>query len=157
MIEKAKNDELLADVLAEGDGPAVREVLLGETLRLVRRRRQIQHGRRWASALAAVAACVWLMRWVGPVAPPAAKPYLLVRTQPLARLALIRTQPLAAACIVNSRPTTALLTTIPAGETLHQLTDDDLLALAPTPAILVRHGPHMAELVFAPPFDDRHN
>jgi hypothetical protein len=52
---------------------------------------------------------------------------------------------------ITSSPTVEL---VASGHTLgfpHELDDDELLALLPSPALLVRRGPHLADLVFADP------
>ena len=152
MGDPTHNERLLADVLGEGVAADLRESLLNETLRLARRRRHFRQARAVASALAVVAALGLLLwhlsppgryRWGTP-----ARPYLLVRTQPLPRSAWVATKPFARAGIVSSRATSQIVLTTKAAGLVHEITDDELLALVPKPAALVRHGPHLAELVF---------
>jgi hypothetical protein len=145
-------ERLLADVLGEGFSAGFRDDLLSATLRRARRRRQWRQGRRVASAFA-VLAVLALASWrtVSPSPGPAdlpAKPYLLVRTQPLAASALLITQPLSPSRLVASAPTAEIVVTAVAGMKVRNLSDEELLALAPQPAALVRFGPHSAELVF---------
>jgi hypothetical protein len=152
MSDPRHRERLLADVLGEGATADFREGFLNETLRLVRRRRRFRQVRAAASGLAVLAALALLL-WPhapssrGP-APLPAKPYTLVRTQPLPPAAWVQTQPLPASCIVASVRTDHLITTAEAGVRIRDLTDDELLALVPRPAALVRLGPHSAELVF---------
>ena len=146
------NDRLLADVLGEGVSAAFRESLLNQTLRLARRRRRFRQARGAASALAVLAA-LGLLVWHqfpsgrGPASLPA-RPYLLVRTQPLPRAAWVETKSFPAAGLIASAATRHIVVTANAGRLVHEINDDELLALVPKPAALVRHGPHSAELVF---------
>jgi hypothetical protein len=146
------NERLLADVLGEGLSPDFREGLLNETLRLARHRRRFRQVRRAASAMAVLAALgllVWHQFPSGraPAGFPT-KPYTVVRTQPLPPAAWVRTQPLAPASLVASVKTGNVVSTAAAGSLIHEVNDDELLALVPKPAALVRHGPGSAELVF---------
>jgi len=50
---------------------------------------------------------------------------------------------------ILSVPTIGVITTAQFHDQLRILNDDELLALAPSPALLVRLGPHSAELVLA--------
>ncbi len=152
MTEPGHNERLLTDVLGEGGGVDVREALLHETLRVVRRRRHFRQVRAVGTALAVLVA-LGLLVWDhprpgrGPAAVPA-KPYILVRTYPLPPAEWVETKPLPASCIIASVRTDHVITTAQAGARVRDLTDDELLALAPKPAALVRFGPHSAELVF---------
>jgi hypothetical protein len=146
------NDRLLADVLGEGVAADFRESLLDETLRLARRRRRVRQVRGAASVLAVLAA-LGLVLWHlalprrGPAGAPA-RPYLLVRTQPMPRAAWVETKPFPAAALVASVATRSIVLTADAVSPVHEINDDELLALTRKPAALVRHGPHLAELVF---------
>jgi hypothetical protein len=159
MNDHAHNDELLGDVLAEGRAAGRRAVLLGDTLRQVRRRRRFHTGRRWVSAFAVIVAAAWLLKGRSPATrqPGSGPPYQVARTVAFPPPAVIQTTPFPDGAIVRSHPSAVLVTTVPSGKELHELTDEDLLALAPNPAILVRHGPDAAELVFAQPVDDSRN
>ena len=112
MNESADNDRLLSDILAEGTRPGFREALLGQTLRLARRRRRFRQARRGASVLAAVAGVVFLLwRSMPPTFPTQAEtPYALVRTQPLLA-AIVSTTPLGPGHLVSSAPAAEVVTT----------------------------------------------
>ncbi len=146
------NERLLADVLGEGVSADFREGLLGETLRLARRRRHVRHVRRAASALAILVA-LGLLVWHqvpsgrGP-APLPAKPYTLVLTQPLPPSAWLVTKPFPPDRTIATVSSDHIVLTATARVRVRELTDDELLALAPKPAALVRLGRHSAELVF---------
>ncbi len=152
MNEPGHNDSLLADVLREGVPADFRAALFDETLRLARRHRRFRQARGVASALAVLAVFGLLVWHELPSSPRCTalpvKPYALVRTQPLPPAAWVQTQPLPASWIVASVRTDHIITTAEAGVRVRHLTDEELLALAPKPAALVRFGPHSAELVF---------
>jgi ferric-dicitrate binding protein FerR (iron transport regulator) len=151
MNDPVPNEQLLADVLGEGAAEDSREGMLDETLHLARRRRRFRQVRNAASALALLTA-LGLLVWLPfpsarrPAALPT-KPYTLVRTQPLPPAAWVETRPFPASSIVASARTDHIVVTAEAGTRVRDLTDDELLALAPQPAALVRFGPHSAELV----------
>ena len=152
MNEPGHNDRLLADVLSEGVAADFREGLLNETLRLARRRRGFRQVRRAASALAVLVGLGLLVWHQFPSVPaPAAlpgRPYAIILTQPLPQAAWVATRPLSPANLVISARTGNIVVTANAGVPVHEINDDELLALVPRPAALVRHGPHSAELVF---------
>jgi hypothetical protein len=147
-----QNEQFLTDVLGEAISADFREGLLQETLRLARRRRHFRQARRAASALAVVIGLELLVwRHVPSALVPAilpARPYALVRTQPLPPAAWVATRPISLANLVVSARTGNIVVTAKAGPPVPEITDDQLLALAPKPAALVRYGPHSAELVF---------
>ena len=152
MNEPGQDEQLLADVLGEGVTGDFLEGMLNETLRLARRRRRFRQARNAASAVALLAALgllVWhpLLPGRGPAASPA-KPYALVRTHPLRPAAWVQTKPFPASSILVSERTKNIVLTANAGMRVRELNDDELLALVPKPAALVRFGPHSAELVF---------
>src|ERR1035441_8752915 len=107
MNDPRQNERLLTDVLSEGSSADFREGLLNQTLRLARRRRHFRQARRTASALAVlvgIGLLVW--RHVPTVLSPAslpAKPYMLVRTQPLPPAAWVATRPLSLTNLLVSR------------------------------------------------------
>jgi len=158
MNNSPDNERLLTDVLAEESEPGFREVLLGQTLHLVRRQRRFRKIRRAASAVAVIAGLL-LLAWRffpsashGPLAPAA--PYKLVQTQPLPASAIVATTPFPSSNLVTSLSSVEIIVTSAAAHNFRELDDDQLLDLVtPTPALLVRHGPHTAELVFANPAD----
>jgi hypothetical protein len=152
MNHRADNERLFADALADAGPVGFREGVLGETLRLARRRRQFRRLRRGGMALAIAALlAICLRSRTGSQrtsiekTPPG---YTLVETRPLSANAIVTTQPFTPAIVV-SVPTVTVVTTAEAGDGLRELTDDELLALAPAPAALIRLGPHSAELVLA--------
>ena len=152
MNEPGHNERLLADVLGEGISADFRQGLLSETLHLVRRRRRYRQARNATSVLGLLAA-FGLLVWHqspsvrSPFASPA-KPYALVRTQPLPPASWVETRPFPASSIVTSARTDHIVHTAEAGARVRGLTDDELLSLVPKPAALVRFSPQSAELVF---------
>jgi hypothetical protein len=152
MSDPRHSERLLTDVLGEGVSTDFRTGLLNETLRLARRRRRVCQVRRVAVALAMVAALGIVVghqsfvHWRSPR--QHVKPYTLVRTRPLPPAAWVSTRPLSAARLVASATTQNIILTAVAGRRVPIISDDELLALAPKPAALVRFGPHSAELVF---------
>jgi hypothetical protein len=146
------NERLLADILGEGVSADFREGLLNEMLQHARRRRRFRQVRGAASALA-VLAVLGLLVWDqfpsgrAPAGFPA-KPYAVVRTQPLPPTAWVRTKPLAPASLVASVKTGNIVSTPATGSLIRELNDDELLALVPRPVALVRFSPNSAELVF---------
>jgi len=151
MNDSQDQEKLLNDVLGEETAPGFREALLHQTLRLARRRRRFRQVRKAGLGLVALAILAFgVLRNLPPgsksVEPR--KPYLLVRTQPLSESAIVRSRALAPGRLVASSPTRNVVsTTAEAANELRELTDDELLLLA-GPAVLVRQGPHSAELVF---------
>src|SRR5437588_2059373 len=106
MNNSPDNERLLADVLAEEGDPSFRELLLGQTLHLVRRQRRFRKIRR-ATSVVAVIAGLMLLVWRflpspsnKPLAP--AKPYTLVRTQPLPASAIVGTTPFPPSNLITS-------------------------------------------------------
>jgi hypothetical protein len=151
MKPSPEQHRLLADVLGEETG--FREALLGETLRLARRRRhwrQVWHGLAGLAALALVVMGGWWARQpktlnvVSTIACP------VVCTQPLRPEEIVSTRPLMSDLRIASAATVPIVSTVLGS--YREIGDDELLALAaPRVAALVRHGPHEAELIFVPP------
>ena len=81
------------------------------------------------------------------------KPYTLVRTQPLPLAACVVTRPLSPENLLVSARLENIIVTARASVPIREINDDELLALAPKPAALVRRGPHSAELVFVSAVD----
>lgn len=151
MNERANSEHLLREVLAEATDADFRAALLDQSLRLAGRRRRWRQARRAAAVVGVVfglAALLW--HFSSPRAGgPASGCYALVHTQPLAAGAVVTTQPLAPDRMLSSFSGAELVQTPPRGP-YHEVDDRQLLELAaPTPAVLVRSGPHLAELVFA--------
>src|SRR5438105_15066241 len=98
MNESSEHEDLLLDVLAEESEPGFREALLGQTLKLVRRRRRFRTVWRATSTITVFAGLVLLVWRFLPAPPPispqpSAKPYVLIRTQPLPPGAVVQTSP----------------------------------------------------------------
>jgi hypothetical protein len=152
MSDFEQTERLLSDVLGEDTEAGFREGLLKETLRLARRRRGFRQLGKSASLLVVLAGLGLLVWHQFPsVRIPAslpAKPYVMVRTQPLSPAALVKTRPLPPASLVTSVRTGNIVVTAAAASPVREVNDDELLSLAPQPAALVRFGPHNAELVF---------
>ena len=151
MRDSRQDEPLLSDILSEGMAAGFREGMLNQTLRLARRRRRGHQMRRAAAALAVVAMSGLLVWHILPLkerqAGFAAKPYALVRTQTLPPEEWVVTKPLPVTSMIASLPPMEIIITERARIPVERLSDDELLALAPQPAALVRFGPHNAELV----------
>ena len=152
MNRPTDNERLFADALADTSPAGFREGLLGETLRQARRRRHFRQARRVSVALGIFALlAIWLQPRNTSPPPHTTSPSSscqLIETQPLRPDAMVSTQPFTGQIVV-SVPTVSVFATAETGDDLRVLTDDELLALAPAPAALVRLGPHSAELVLA--------
>ena len=150
-------DCLLNDIMAErGEAGALRDALLNRTLRQVKVRRIVRRMRRAGSVLVLLPAIVLLVWRVHlhqvPNVVSRQAPYVLIRTGQLLQSALVKTQPFAPSEVVATAPSPNLLsiTTRPEDRGYREIDDTTLLALAGTnAAVLVRLGPHSAELVFA--------
>lgn len=154
-------NNLLNDVLAEAAPADLRDAMLAETLRFVRRRRQIRRVRPAAGVLALTSLLVILITQRSAKPPLVSTPptkqveqqsYTLIRTQPFAASALVSTKGFSATGLAASVPKVVEVATISGGFRL--INDDELLSLlADKPAVLIRTGPHSEELVFANPED----
>ncbi|MGA3283239.1 MAG: hypothetical protein ABSD57_02115 [Verrucomicrobiota bacterium] len=162
MNHEPDNQQLLTDVLAEAAPAGFREALLGETLRLARRRRHWRQTRRAAALLVALglfALLVWQNFPPHSLAPmPMTKVkvqgYELVRTQPLSSGTIVVTEPFSADHLVASVAIVEMVQT--SSGNFRVINDDELLALvAPRPAALVRLGPHSEQLFFVNPADEK--
>lgn len=157
MTRQNDNERLLKEVLAESDD-GFHEALLGETLRLVQRRKRVRMLQRAGGALAVVAiivAGVWRIPPAPDVRPPIGlvRSYQLTVSQSLPASQIITSHPLTESQQVVSVATVSIVHTIDKLGTYREVDDDELLALAPQPAALVRRGPHEAELLFLRPPD----
>lgn len=151
MIRRTDQERLLADVLREEAGSDFHNALLDETLRLARRRRQARLVRRLIGVCAIIALTMTIAIW-------RRSPVPLLETRPPYQLTFSR--PLPSSCVVSSQPfrTDQIVSSTPASSIVHTtsgrysvLGDDELLALAPVPAALVRYGPQEVRLVFVCP------
>jgi len=153
-MNPARNKErLLADVLADGSAGGFQEVLLTETLGLVRRRRHARQAWRAGCALALVAVLgvlLWRIPEPRAVAPgKAGRAYTVVLSEPLAAAAILSTQPFAADSVIKSSRNVEVVQTASNGLKPYDISDTELLALLGSkPVALVRRAPHIAELVF---------
>jgi hypothetical protein len=153
-VNQARDREsLLADVLAEESSAGFREALLTETLALVRRQRRARQALRATYAMALVVglgALVWRILPPAPLAPLSpGRAYTVLTSRPLPPAALVSTQVLSASRIVASAASAAMIQTASRGDRVREIDDSELLALlGARPAVLVRLGPHRAELVF---------
>ena len=144
---------MLSEVLGEAGPAGLREALLSQTLRLARRRRVFRKARRVVSAAALLVALGFVCWPFIPRNPLRA--YVLVRTQPVPNALVVETRPLSPASVVSSGSNFAAVSTRLEPDGFQEITDAQLLALAaPRPAVLVRLGPQVAELVFAEPKEE---
>ena len=156
-------ENLLSDVLAETSPADFREALLGETLRLARRRRHFRQTRQAIGVLAVFSLLAIFVKQNWPeqsvVSRPLAKKaaqtnYKLVRTQQLPENAVITTRQFSEMQFAASIAPVVQVATASGG--FRQINDDELLALVSgKPAVLIRTGPHSEELVFANPDDQK--
>ncbi len=163
MNNRADQESLLAEVLAEASPPDFRAAMLAETLRRARRRRQFRRARNAAGVLAVAGLLAFLAAQPfskpaiisTPLAKQIAKPsYELVRTQPLPASERVGTRSFSATGFVVAAPKVIEVATTGGG--FRMINDNELLALlADKPAILIRTGPQSEELVFANPEDQK--
>ena len=151
-------DQLLRDVLSEGEPPGSMESMLAETLRLVRRRRVFRRARNISACLALVAICAFLtFRNVtkyhhGPAWTE--ESFAEIRTHPLDAGSIIRTRPLYESRVISSVYSVAIIRT--SREKFRVINDHELLALvSPRPAILIRLGAASEQLKFVGPEDGK--
>ena len=148
-----RNKPLLSDVLAEDTNADFRQALLGHTLRIVRRKRRFRKVRQSAYASLMVVGLALISIHFFISKPPASKrlepSYTLVMTQPFPASAVLSTSRDHSVAAISTSPTVEWIATAESSPILRQLDDDELLALLPSPALLVRRGPHIAEVVFA--------
>jgi|SRR5438128_3319051 len=154
MKAEYQHHSLLEDVLAEAVPADFGRVLLDGTLRAVRRRRQV---RQWSRGLAVVGAfaAIALTIWNTLLPTPSVRSGLrVVSSRPLPPSMIVETQP-GGVTLVTSSPNTFLPVKTGANEdSFQEINDEQLLALAgDRPVVLVRGGPHQAELIFLNPED----
>ena len=143
---------MLEDVLAESASPDFRAALLGETLRRARHRRYTRRAGRACAVLSVLGIFAW---WNLPDRAPATNmptaEYEAIHTRPLPLSALVATQPLNAELFIVSVPTASRVTTRANRAAYRFIDDDELLAMAPQPAVLIRVGPESQRLIFVAP------
>jgi hypothetical protein len=148
---------LLTDVTLEGAD--FREAMLGQTLRVARRRRHWRQARH-AAALFVVLGVAGLLVYkkaerhsASSVAQNVSHGYRLVQTEPLPAAALVSTRPFAGT--VTAVASVRTVQTTPASGKFRLLNDDELLALVARPAALIRIDAHSQRLIFANPEDEK--
>ena len=154
MNPEYKHHSLLEDVLAEAVPADFGRVLLDGTLRAVRCRRQV---RQWSRRLAvvgvftAIALTIW--NTLLPTTPVRSGLHV-VSSRPFPPSMIVETQP-GGVTLVTSSPNTFLpVRTGAIEDPFQEINDEQLLALAgDRPVVLVREGPHQAELLFLNPED----
>jgi hypothetical protein len=164
-MNRKVDNELLNDVFAENTPADFREAMLGETLRLARRRRHFRQTRNAFGVFAALALLGIFIRQEtlpqktiavsasSPVAKiTSPKSYEIVHTRPLPASVIVTTHSLSGGQFLVSAAEIKIVRTTPGN--FRVINDDELLALiAPRPAILLRTGKNSEELVFANPED----
>src|ERR1017187_8326351 len=124
MNERADNQELLAEVLAEASPADFREAMLAETLRLARRRRQFHRVRPAAGFLVLMGLLVVFVAQYFSKPPVGSSPlakqivrqsYELVRTQPLPASAIVITRSFSATGLAASVPNFTEIATVGGG------------------------------------------
>ena len=138
--------------MAENASLDFRAALLGETLRHARRRRYRRRAGRACAVLSVLGVFAW---WNLPVRAPATNMptanYEAIHTRLLPPSALIATQPLNAEQFIVSVPTASRVSTRTNRGDLQFIDDNELLAMAPQPAVLIRVGPGSQQLIFVAP------
>lgn len=152
----ADHDNLLDAVLAESAPPDFRTALLGETLRLARRRRRWRQARRTTAVLAlltVLGAGIWRSSIPrSPARHGTAMGCEIVTTHTLPIDVIVRTRPFDPEWRVATFTGVDVVQTVPSLDNFRFVNDDELLALAaPRSAALVRTGPHTQELIFLVP------
>jgi len=145
-------ERLLADVLEEASPPDFRAELLDRTLQQVRRRR---HLRQWNQGLMAAAFITTLGFLVWKSRAPKdtnqgtpGETLEIVTSQPLSPAMIVQSSPGLVEMISSSPSALAIIETSLFGDGFRELNDEELLAFtAGRPSVLVRQGPHQAELL----------
>ncbi len=159
MKRRTDQEQLLNDVLADESEAGLNAAALDQLLQLARRRRHRRQARRVGVTVAVVVAVVsaFLFQFEArkPKADLAHKPIVppnfeTVTTFALTAEQLVSSQPLSPEQTVHSGGTVVEVRTT--GANYHSVNDEELLELAkPNIAVLVRRGPHDAELVLVEP------
>ena len=161
MKRESDDEALLRDVFGEAAPASLRDAMLGESLRVVRRRHKIRRVGRVTALLVVLGLAVVLFRQSTPRRPdvlskatPAMveKSYTPVRSQPLPAAALVTTRPLSSGQFIGAAVLAGIVRTRP--DSFRVINDDELLALlSPRPCALIQVGPNLEKLVFVNPED----
>ena len=153
---KTITEPLLDDLLEDGAPPDFREAVMDKMLCRARRRRRTRHFKEavaTAALLGIVLMSVWKVR--GPAALPLTAPtpdLFLVNSHPLQPGQIVSTQSSSIEQFTSSTATLAEVQTSSSSGLYQEINDKQLLALlSEKSAILVRHGPHQAEVIFSSP------
>ena len=144
---------LLDEVLEETAPADFRSAVLEQTLRHVRRRRVARRTQRGLVAFALLVGLP-LVIWRTVLIPQnhnGAGPAKMakVSSQPPVAFMLIESKPGAVSIVTSSPGAVVMVETAAAKDSFKEISDDELLALvAGKPAVLVRHSPQQAELLF---------
>jgi hypothetical protein len=161
-VKRENDDEaLLRDVFGEAAPANLREAMLGESLRMVRRRHKIRRVERATAWLAVLALAVVLIRQTTPRRPDVLskatsveveKSYTQVHSQPLAGVAIVTTRPLSSGQFIGATVFVGIVRT--RAHNFRVINDDELLGLlSPRPCALIQIGPNAEKLVFVNPAD----
>jgi hypothetical protein len=158
---ESDDDALLKDVFGEAAPASLREVMLGESLRMVRRRYRTRRLGRAAALLVVLGLAVVLLlqstlrrQDVLSNATPAKveKSYTLVRNRALLAAAMVTTRPLSSGQFIGATVFARIVRT--RLDSFRVINDDELLALlAPRPCALIQIGPNLEKLVLVNPDD----
>jgi hypothetical protein len=140
-------EQLLDDLLEDAAPPEFRAALLDKTLRSARRRKLARRFNMALSATAVAGICLlsfWKMR-----EPPTLPDPMVVNSQPLQPRQIVTTQLGSVEQFVSSAQTFAEVRTSGTSGPYQEIDDKQLMALlSGKSAVLVRQGPHQAELIF---------
>lgn len=152
-MSQSHNKRLLWDILAEDGDADFRGALLDHTLHFVRRKRRWRMVRKAAYGSLMLLTLVFVSFHFLVSKPTLSKrlesQYVLVTTHPFPANAVVATGRNHSVATISSSPTIEFVSTANSSPELHQLDDDELLALLPSSTLIVRRGPHLAEIVFA--------
>lgn len=157
-MKRTDQEQLLNDVLADDSEAGLNAVALNQLLHLARRRRRLRQVRRVSGALAVVVAVAFALVFQfadrkprtelvhKPIVPPSCE---IVTSFALTPEQLVRSRPLSSEQMIHS---TGIVAVVRTTATVPAVNDEELLELAkPNIAVLVRRGPHEAELVLVEP------
>ena len=157
MKPESQQHSLLDDVLTEAAPADFERTLFDGTLRAVRRRRRLRQCSRGLAAVgifAAIAVAVW-NALLPTTSVNLVQPTLhIVSSQPLPASMVVGTKPDSVVVVTSSPTTFVVVETGAIKDPFQEINDEQLLALAGgRPVVLVRQGPHQAELLFLNPED----